>query len=981
MGYAGRECWSSSQTFSYPQSAALGDAGLGQNQPALHEFQRYPGHPATTCLSSVFGWDLSNNSGLGRASLVQAITNAIPRISDYANGAQPAGSLNSTMGGTVAVSGTSGVLSTDMDRLYADLDEFQFTPTRVAQSMGSAAIAQEDVESCRFFLTAHSKAPELNMFGLPRVAIWPLWDQSNAAKRSTFDQEILRCATIATGTGGSSSDPHNMAVFRNDPTTGTADWQITRNPQVFGYLQKMMNTNVPGFGNSFVNKYQAADCDQLLAEIFDYIRCTNLADNSVSNGVTATPYTVSSGNGNNTGQVVPLQVSSSGGVSVTQFNGNNPRGAGRIATVAELDLELVKVEDRINPKLAETGSNTCPIVNITNAYESGSTTAIHPTNIALTPNTAVEWALIPRFFSPMAGYVGLANNLQMKFNFATANPLKVGGSAVAAPATPATLIDKGRFPSSRDSDVGGNIGAVFFLDPAAPATNMWPTGLVLVNGQTGQAMSIGGSVGWSIAAPYNGNVIQSGTFTFPTVNVPIPGLALTNGTWEGTFRAPKYTVTGSTGTFTYPQGNSGGTASRGNLRAAKGSPWNNDQFYVFSGSTHVLRAAVATGTLNKIAILGDERMIALSANLGATAYGLGTKTSGTMPTVSDYIVSSLREGDCSIGINAPTLYFSSPANGVPFSSYQFGRNTPGEMAPDIPAMSGSLQMASGIPVDFDNGMGGIFDGPLMNKPDEGMNTGGAEVPYIGDYQADEQITAPHPTLFSPNRQVSSPVMFGSLPVGLDHPWRTLLFRPATLPGYQSAAGSSYTHPGNATPQTQVPDHLLLDLFWMPVVEPYGISEPFTTAGKINLNTQIAPFTYITRTTGLNGVLKSVMLTAISPGGTASSPPGTNPFAGNYKSAYNPGNGPQPNATTRYPIDTAGTISQLTVASPDSTSAYPEFSRTSHTTTNPNFFVSASQICDLPLIPTGYTGGPKGNLSLFWTNCSMTEIIAWSARTR
>ncbi|NBV25571.1 MAG: hypothetical protein EBS05_27140, partial [Proteobacteria bacterium] len=93
--------------------------------------------------------------------------------------------------------------------------------------------------------------------------------------------------------------------------------------------------------------------------------------------------------------------------------------------------------------------------------------------------------------------------------------------------------------------------------------------------------------------------------------------------------------------------------------------------------------------------------------------------------------------------------------------------------------------------------------------------------------------------------------FGSLPTGVirNQPWQTLLFRPQ--------AG----HPGEGTPTsgppyTSPPDHLLMDLFWMPVIEPYAISEPFSTAGKVNLNYEMAPFSYIRRATALHAVFKS-----------------------------------------------------------------------------------------------------------------------------
>jgi uncharacterized protein (TIGR02600 family) len=96
-------------------------------------------------------------------------------------------------------------------------------------------------------------------------------------------------------------------------------------------------------------------------------------------------------------------------------------------------------------------------------------------------------------------------------------------------------------------------------------------------------------------------------------------------------------------------------------------------------------------------------------------------------------------------------------------------------------------------------------------------------------------------------------MLGSLPTGVKrhtagdpHAWETLLFRPET----RTAGGKP--HPGTQSPK----DHLLMDLFWMPVIEPYAISEPFSTAGKINLNYEIAPFSYIRRATALHGALKA-----------------------------------------------------------------------------------------------------------------------------
>jgi uncharacterized protein (TIGR02600 family) len=59
-----------------------------------------------------------------------------------------------------------------------------------------------------------------------------------------------------------------------------------------------------------------------------------------------------------------------------------------------------------------------------------------------------------------------------------------------------------------------------------------------------------------------------------------------------------------------------------------------------------------------------------------------------------------------------------------------------------------------------------------------------------------------------------------------------------------------------------PDHIWLDFFWMPIVEPYPISEPFATNGKINLNYQMQPFSYIKRATALAAVFKSERILGI-----------------------------------------------------------------------------------------------------------------------
>ncbi len=524
-------------SFVYPQLAAIGDVTLALNQGAQREYQRYPGHPATTCLSPVFGTVLNSLGTAGttqfRATLVKTITDSIPRVSDYP--VITGNSGVSSMGGTQDPgSVNTAPLVPDKDRLYASLDEYQFlAPTaaassRSAQTFGSTSDMQKTeqnlVDTCRFFLTAHSKSPELNLFGLPRVAMWPTWDDSNATRRSDFDKEIIHCATIAAAT----SDPHRMAFTRKDPTSPTTDFNIARNQQVYGYLQTLMGRAVPGFGGNFSTKYGTTDTSQILTEIFDYIRCTNLADQSdgqlKADGTAADSYTPSTPAGSNNvnvavGQVVP-----------TKGTANN-RGIGRIGTISELALVLVKVDDRAEYTVTPEGPNN----RATNLTFSGDSSPTLPsTTIDPSKQTLLEWAILPKFFTPMAGYAGLGNDFRVQF---AVKGLKIGGVSIPDKAV-GTLADEyntGRLPNNgRDSVIGGLMGCGFLLGGSQTPQTMIPTGLCVVNGTNamngsynGGTVTISGDVDVTIYAP-NGSAATGGTpvqtlhFEFPTGANPVP---------------------------------------------------------------------------------------------------------------------------------------------------------------------------------------------------------------------------------------------------------------------------------------------------------------------------------------------------------------------------------------------------------------------------------------------------------------------------
>ncbi len=304
--------------------------------------------------------------------------------------------------------------------------------------------------------------------------------------------------------------------------------------------------------------------------------------------------------------------------------------------------------------------------------------------------------------------------------------------------------------------------------------------------------------------------------------------------------------------------------------------------------------------------------------------------------------------------------------------------------PDLPPDDAWAATANSFG-DFDNGIGNARDGAYVNKPDEGNFFAGVTNRYSVNkfyrsgyfYNAwqnsDDWRTGIYMT---PNRMVSSAVSFGSLPTGVwgggnsstsaisgsvsyndnSQPWQTLLFRPHASSNANYGKGVTPGHPGDNNPR----DHYLLDLFFMPVVEPYAISEPLSVAGRLNLNYQIVPFTNITRATGMYAVMKGEFMTAIPLGDTDN--------AKNYQTAATSGMWSSTGdrfwdegSNSKYwhrPVDVAKTLYQFD-------------QKFRHTATGSNhnlsryrgLFRSASQICEMHLIPDVSNGASSGGENL------------------
>ena len=320
-----------------PSSMHERERHWADSPPALFEYQRYPGHPATVALSTVFAPTFNPKTyypppqTYPDANLVfkNAIYDFVPKLAiSSTNDGQIAFEPNDILlGGSQAKQdadlAAAHIVESMQEPLFSSVDEAMFT-TRAAGGAGGgdtrkvrtflgptgkAIISQGDatnsalrIERARAFLTAHSRAPETNMFGLPRVAIWPVPDSSTPkggteyhAYRTAFDTEIALCAKLGSTTQTPELETANSYYFRRldpsshltdmgrDPTGGTgAGSGLARNAQLMGYLDNLVHMIMPG-GKSFaVDKYTDGDAQQILVEIFDYIRCTNLYDGSLA---------------------------------------------------------------------------------------------------------------------------------------------------------------------------------------------------------------------------------------------------------------------------------------------------------------------------------------------------------------------------------------------------------------------------------------------------------------------------------------------------------------------------------------------------------------------------------------------------------------------------------------------------------------------------------------------------------------------------
>jgi uncharacterized protein (TIGR02600 family) len=366
---------------------------LGASQPARGEYNRYPGHPATTCLSPALGWMGIGSTGtlpwgilptdlpLGNLSpkLIntrEAILQLAPFNPNWIQTGLKTGNTSRSGSYNPDVNMPTGAddiprLNVITKRLYTTVDELVFKSTRNDGTLKNPTplnndfVTPEKLEKVRFFLTATSRSPELNLFGRPRVTFWPV--NTYEQQRTGFDDLFAFTSTLYKDPVGVRSNDKIFYFTRYDAKSPINDYATTpsneppnRNKEMMSYLQLMTGDpgpfkSIPGFGGNFATKYGTdaptalAERNQILQMIFDYCRTVNLVDTSKRTraGQEFHPYTPFFGKGsgyedpidrsnNWSGQVTPIRLDRE---SNPDFRNVAPyQGLGRFPTIAEVAL-------------------------------------------------------------------------------------------------------------------------------------------------------------------------------------------------------------------------------------------------------------------------------------------------------------------------------------------------------------------------------------------------------------------------------------------------------------------------------------------------------------------------------------------------------------------------------------------------------------------------------------------------------------------
>ena len=899
-----------------PHANSSDDVTWSTRQPAIGEFSSYPGHPATTSLAPVFS-----------ALTPQQLLALTPR---YGWGGSRFGTQTTMAGEKV---------SAKTDRLYGSLDELLFSSSLTNSGQRDMnPISTSQLNAARFVLTAHSQSPETTMLGEPRFAIWPVSDSAQDPTRTTAtDRAVETAATVGT---------RDYFFQRHDASSATNDLSISSNTQFFNDLVSRGGTSLPGWGTAFSTKYTGATWTQLMLEITDFIRGTNAVDPSASPFVA---YASGDSSGIGRGLIVPLTTNYGAGPSKTAL-----RGLGRCPTLSSLTLVIYVCGFGF-------ADGTVIDYDATPDLDGTNSTIGWKKNFAVNSSTQrwknvtselVRAFFVPCTFQPGCGYpeVSDACDIQISgLNGITVSSGSASGDFGFAATSNSRLLSDALTVAPTERSWGGNEGPLAWragaLDAANPAVSYPFAGtkafaIPLDPAATVDTVTGGPSLpdSWKRALNFNGvtglvvRIRDRKANALQTLNVDLPAFSVHSPTINGECDHADGTTAGASNPAWATSASCQVAPSYYmNLRNRLEATQLSRAEFIQAGD---ITRSVEAGT--------DLRIIAALSNVPSTLFH--PHPSYTLNTVNaqggshaqnirfaDGTSACFASGNTQL-INATYASVTGSMTAVDWrdGSSVFYTST---ASPSCSAPTGTKYVTmlptQNIFGDWDTGPGLAADGAQIALPESGTTLAPATAYFS---LSGGQVGAA--TQRAPNALVPSPVVFGSLPAGINptqpaqsEPWRTLLFCPYP-------AGDS-THPGFSSP----PDYLVLDNFWMPTVEPYAISTCMTTAGKINLNDQIAPFTWIHRNTALHALLADLRIPAIPAS-----------MIKTYKSTGTP-------ITSIWKtVDENATIAQI---------------ENRFANNSADAYLSESEICSVPIVPQGQAAASVSStrtaLDSFWNS--------------
>ena len=865
-----------------------------------------------TCLSTVLGafddrfkWKdpAIDSNGLVQSSAFVNFLDSIYSLTPRTNhGTETTSSLGGKGKADASLAATLSGLPVKQERLYATVDELFYSPARIASGPASPtpALSTDELQTARFFLTAHSRAPETNLFNRPRVSLWPA-HASSTAPRTAKDKLLAFCSKIA----GRQVAWQRASMWTSASSPGsaqspTADFALAPNQTLFSYLQNLTSHPVPGFGTAtFQQKYSAHNRNQILFEIFDFQRwslnswcaifdpgTSKLDDKQSYFYLPPRSYTGKNGTFIGEASASPAVTTALPDGSGLPGSPGMLKGFGRFPTVVEAAVVFMATEvaDKDGKPVTATAGTPLDAEN--------NLTKVKTADGWADKTTKVRAYLILQPFTSSIGMPPYTANIRYKIKglenwTVNGQPLFPAGiqNAVNRAWRPA-----GAASENAHATAYTGLHAQFLRTNSGNKTrgtsnedNNYPFVSNEISVGASSTLSFPGGAKTITIELYSGfgaisNVpLQKIEMEFPNTLVRVPKLVadLTKLPNPKPAEDPRpymdFNKRIESGNLRNQLIGYGDTVrsvvvdvngpSKGDYRHIAALPFVPKNYFKPHPNYHSLPTSLKTNDFtNPAASYWDEaQSLRYAANNFQGHYGRIHTRAGL----------SINAGQQSIWQTSGYVFNNNGSSVT--KPYGLVKNVAywQDCQPACPILLDGAMNADNRPGDWDNGIGRIEDGPYINKADEGgqevAGPGGVGYYSRGGYVQEKGRN------YAPNRQICSAVAFGSLPTGvhpsptggtpnIPRPWQSLLFCP-NPPSRVTASNLTPTeldHFGFRAPH----DHLLLDLFWMPVVEPYAISEPASTAGKINMNYQMMPFTHITRATGLHAALRSVRVTAL-----------------------------------------------------------------------------------------------------------------------